>query len=164
MPLALNQICRLSSSTLTTLRTTHSPLVIWFFTRPAAPSYKYRWFQPSRSDIQMISWPAFFTSWLNFLQLLKNVLGSSEITARGFPVAASTSIIRMAWCPRCVYSKATVRLSWRHVSRDITYGFGKSSFETMTCRAGLTWNTRGWSRSTASPGLAYNCVSSRGCT
>ena len=33
MPLALNQICRAFSSTLTTLRTGQFPLVIWFFTR-----------------------------------------------------------------------------------------------------------------------------------
>ena len=38
-----------------TPRTTHSPRVIWFFTMPLLRSYRYRWFQPSRSDIQMIS-------------------------------------------------------------------------------------------------------------
>lgn len=38
MPLALNQICRFSSSTFTTPRTTHGPFVIWFFTVPIVPS------------------------------------------------------------------------------------------------------------------------------
>ena len=74
-------------------------------------------------------------------QLLKNVLGSSEITARALPVAASTSITRIAWWPRWVYPKATVRLSCRHVSRDITYGFGNSSLGTISCLAGWTWKT-----------------------
>ena len=37
-PLALNQIWRLSTSTLSTPRTSQSPRVIWFFTWPVTPS------------------------------------------------------------------------------------------------------------------------------
>ena len=58
MPFAENQICRFSSSTPMTVRTTHSPLVICCFTVPDTPSYRYRWFQPSRSDIQITSLPS----------------------------------------------------------------------------------------------------------
>ena len=69
----------------------------------------------------MISWPAFFTSWLNLRQLLKNVFGSSEIDGAGLPcrridfddpdrlVSALGVLERDACgCPR------------RQVSRDIT--------------------------------------------
>jgi len=66
MPFALNQICRFASSTFSTPRTAQAPLVTWLITPPVEPSSRYRWFHPSRSDIQITCRPSAM-SYRNFL-------------------------------------------------------------------------------------------------
>jgi hypothetical protein len=69
---------------------------------------------------------------------LKNVFGSSEMTARAFPVAASASMTRKTWWPRWLYSNVTARLSLRHWKLDRPYGFGKRALSTVSCALAAT--------------------------
>ena len=137
-----------------TPRTTQSPVVTGFFTAPVTPSMRYRWFQPSRSDIQTTSRPSAMSRRYFLLEYVKKVFGSSEITARAAPVEALTSMTRYTWWPRWLYSNVTAELSLRHCSADSSYGFGKSAWSIASALRLPTSNRTGCSRSSTSPGLA----------